>query len=149
MGGTFKKVTKEINRFGAKNVVGDAMGSDFHKYAPIGSQGREKYDLQKYAGKAGYDSDSDIIAGNPTTPLSKSDSMTKTNDPLDLFGEQEADAVKNAEEEAKANYRPPTAIPDEDEIKRVQRRRSSRRRGRGRSSTVLSDYAPRDEGLGG
>lgn len=71
----------------------------------------------------------------------------KTYDSLHFLGtaaEQQYDATKAAEKAVKeAENEPVIPLPDEEEIARVNRRRS--RRNTGRASTIMTDY----EGLGG
>lgn len=142
MSGAFSGITNKVKKIASKNSIGnmtrDAADNPFAD--PVFRAAGET--LRK-DGK----SDTEILEQNPTTPLSESDTATQIADPLNLTGEPEADAVRKAEEEAKANYRP-TPLPDADEIKRVRRNQERKRQRRGRASTSLSDYGS-DAGLGG
>lgn len=138
MSGALKKVPKEVRRIASKNAITDAMGNSVSRYS--GPEGFLRYDLQKLAAKNGYENDTRILEGNPTTPLTKSDTHALAADQLDIFGVQAERALEEeriaAADAARAAIRP---LPDPNEIARARRRKEARKRSRGRASTVLSD----------
>ncbi len=141
MSGAFKKVSGAVT--GLQNKKGKHAISIFGD----GSLTREatRISNQKHAAYLGPIFNTQDMSG---TSGESGEAGAALRDPYDVFGETEIRKTRAAEEEAARNYKPPTPIPDEEEIARVQRREAKRRGRRGRSSTVLSDSFDGD-GLGG
>lgn len=139
MSGVFSGVAQ-----GARHIAASGIWGKVNNVLTMGASG--------YVQRRRNYTDTDILEGNPTTPLSKSDTATKIADPLNLTGEPGRDAARNAAAAAAAAVKPPQAIPDIEEILRVRRLAAARSRSRsGRASTIFGDSGDYSSGdaLGG